>query len=101
MGQLHLGVGTRYEQDGHAWVVVQVLRDGRLRVEDQSAGGHEVVTRAELTTAWAEGALRFAVRGRRTCTEDTGTSPRGMRQDSEYKQVMAHARLRLVTLARC
>jgi len=25
----------------------------------------------------------------------------GMRQDSEYKQVMAHARLRLVTLARC
>ena len=76
MGQLHLGVGTRYEQDGHAWVVVQVLRDGRLRVEDQSAGGHEVVTRAELTTAWAEGAPRFAVRGRRTCTEDTGTSPR-------------------------
>ena len=76
MGQLHLGVGTHYEQDGHAWVVVQVLRDGRLRVEDQSAGGHEVVTRAELTTAWAEGAPRFAVRGRRTCTEDTGTSPR-------------------------
>jgi len=76
MGQLHLGVGTRYERDGQAWVVVQVLRDGRLRVEDQSAGGHEVVTRAELTTAWAEGALRFAVRGRRTRTEDAGTSPR-------------------------
>ncbi len=76
MGQLHLGVGTRYEQDGHAWVVVQVLRDGRLRVEDQSAGGHEVVTRAELTTAWAEGALRFAVRGRGAGTEDAGASPR-------------------------
>jgi len=39
MGQLHLGVGTRYERDGQAWVVVQVRGDGRLVVEDQSVGG--------------------------------------------------------------
>jgi len=76
MGQLHLGVGTRYERDGRAWVVVQVLRDGRLRVEDQSAGGHEVVTRAGLTTAWAEGALRFVGRGRGARTEEAGVRPR-------------------------
>jgi len=40
-----------------------VLRDGRLLVEDQSVGGEAVVTRAELTAAWAEGRLRFEVRG--------------------------------------
>ena len=39
MGQRHLGVGTRYERDGLAWVVVQMLGDGRLLVEDQSGGG--------------------------------------------------------------
>ena len=74
MGRLHLAVGTRYERDGHVWVVVQVLRDGRLRVEDQSAGGQEIVTRAELTAAWADGALRFAIRGRGAHMKEAGTS---------------------------
>ncbi len=62
MGQLHLGVGTRYERDGGAFLVQQVLQDGRLVVEDQSGGGHEVVTREEVTAVWAEGgaALRGA-----------------------------------------
>jgi len=59
MGRLHLTAGTRYLRDGRA----QVLRDGRLLVEDQSVGGEAVVTRAELTAAWAEGRLRFEVRG--------------------------------------
>ncbi len=72
MGRLHLAVGTRYERDGHMWVVVQVLRDGRLRVEDQSVGGQEIVTRAELTAAWAEGALRFAIRGRGAHIKEAG-----------------------------
>jgi len=76
MGQLHLGVGTRYERDGRAFLVQQVLGDGRLVVEDQSGGGHEVVTREELTAAWAEGALRFAGRGRGARTEETGGRPR-------------------------
>jgi len=63
MGRLHVTAGTRYLRDGRAQVVRQVLRDGRLLVEDQSVGGEAVVTRAELTAAWAEGRLRFAVRG--------------------------------------
>jgi len=63
MGRLHLAVGTRYERDGRACVVRQVLRDGRLVEEDQSGGGQVVVTREELTAAWDGGALRFAVRG--------------------------------------
>ncbi len=65
MGRLHLGVGTRYERDGRAFLVVQVLRDGRLLVEDQSGGGQGVVTREELTAAWDGGALRFEVQGPR------------------------------------
>jgi len=63
MGRLHLGVGVRYEREGQACVVVQVLRDERLLVEDQSGGGQAVVTRGELTDAWAGGALRFVARG--------------------------------------
>jgi len=55
MGQRQLGVGTRYEREGHTCLVTQVLRDGRLVVEDQSGGGQEVVTREELTAAWAAG----------------------------------------------
>ncbi len=74
MGQLHLGVGTRYERDGRAFLVQQVLQDGRLVVEDQSGGGQGVVTREELTAAWAEGALRFAGRGARM--EEAGGRPR-------------------------
>ncbi len=76
MGRLHLAVGTRYERDGRAFLVVQVLRDGRLLVEDQSGGGQAVVTREELTAAWDGGALRFMVRGleereRRGCRRHT------------------------------
>ncbi len=63
MGRLHLAVGTRYERDGQTFLVRQVLRDGRLVVEDQSGGGQGVVTRDEVTAAWDRGALRFAVRG--------------------------------------
>jgi len=63
MGRLHLAAGTRYERDGRVCVVLQVLRDGRLLVEDQSGGGEKVVTREELTAAWDGGALRFEVRG--------------------------------------
>jgi len=63
MGRLQLAVGTRYERDGRTFVVLQVLRDGRLVVEDQSGGGQGVVTRDEVTAAWERGALRFAVRG--------------------------------------
>jgi len=36
---------------------------GRLVVENQSAGGRTVVTRAALTQAWREGALRFVLHG--------------------------------------
>ncbi len=43
MGRLHLSVGTRYRWDGRTCVVVQVLRDGQLRVEDQPGGGQAVV----------------------------------------------------------
>ncbi len=75
MGQLHLGVGTRYERDGQAWVVVQVVRDGRLVVENQNVGGQEVVRREDLTAAWAAGVLRFAVRGRGARVEGEGTLP--------------------------
>ncbi len=62
MGRLHLAAGTRYERDGRVCVVLQVLRDGRLLVEDQSGGGEKVVTREELTAAWDGGgaALRGA-----------------------------------------
>jgi len=75
MGQLQLGVGTRYERDGQAWVVVQVVRDGRLVVENQDVGGQEVVRREDLTTAWAAGVLRFAVRGRGARAEGEGALP--------------------------
>ncbi len=75
MGQLQLGVGTRYERDGQAWVVVQVVRDGRLVVENQNVGGQEVVRREDLTAAWAAGVLRFAVRGRGARVEGEGTLP--------------------------
>jgi len=77
MGQRHLGVGTRYERDGQAWVVVQMRGDGRLLVEDQSGGGQGVVTREELTAAWASGGLRFAVQGRGARTEKAGARPTG------------------------
>ena len=63
MGQLHLAAGTRYLRGGRAYVVRQVLRDGRLLVEDQTVGGQAVATREELTTAWADGLLRFEVHG--------------------------------------
>ena len=78
MGQLHLGVGTRYERDGRTFLVQQVLGDGRLVVEDQSGGGQGVVTREGLTAAWADGALRFAGRGRGrgARTEEAGGRPR-------------------------
>jgi len=62
MGQRHLGVGTRYERDGQAWVVGQVRGDGRRLVEGQSGGGQGVMTREEVTAVWAAGALRFAAR---------------------------------------
>jgi len=74
MGQRHLGVGTRYERDGQAWVVGQVREDGqawvvgqvrgdgRRLVEGQSGGGQGVMTREEVTAVWAAGALRFAAR---------------------------------------
>jgi len=64
VGRLHLAVGTRYVRDGRACVVLQVLRDGRLLVEDQTAGGQAVVRREDLIEAWMKGALRFEVRGR-------------------------------------
>ncbi len=63
MGRMHLGVGTRYTQDAQTYVVVQVVEHGRLVVENQSAGGRTVVTRAALTEAWREGALRFVLHG--------------------------------------
>ncbi len=63
MGQLHLAAGTRYLRDGRAYVVLQVLRDGRLLVEDQTVGGQAVATREDLTAAWAGGLLCFEVRG--------------------------------------
>ncbi len=79
MGRLQLAVGTRYERDGRTFVVLQVLRDGRLVVEDQSGGGQGVVTRDEVTAAWERGALRFAVRGpgARVGKEGEGTLPTG------------------------
>jgi len=79
MGRLHLAVGTRYERDGRACVVRQVLRDGRLVEEDQSGGGQVVVTREELTDAWAGGQVRFAVRGpgARVGKEGEATLPTG------------------------
>ncbi len=74
---MHLGAGTRYERDGRTFLVLQVLRDGRLLVEDQSGGGQAVATREELTAAWAGGLLRFAVRGpgARTGGEGEATLP--------------------------
>ncbi len=78
MGRLHLGVGTRYEREGRTFRVVQVLRDGRLVVEDQSGGGQVVVTREDITRAWEGGALRFAVGGsgvRAAGTAGTGALP--------------------------
>ena len=60
---MYVGAGTRYEREGRTFLVVQVLRDGRLLVEDQSGGGEGVVTRAEVTGAWDRGELRFAVQG--------------------------------------
>jgi hypothetical protein len=77
MGQLHLATGTRYEREGRAYVVLQVLQDGRLRVEDQTVGGQMVATRAELTAAWARGLLRFEVRGPGTTARGEATLPTG------------------------
>ncbi len=79
MGRLHLAVGTRYERDGQTFLVRQVLRDGRLVEEDQSGGGQVVVTREELTDAWAGGQVRFAVRGpgARVGKEGEATLPTG------------------------
>jgi len=77
MGQLHLAAGTRYEREGRAYVVLQVLQDGRLRVEDQTVGGQGVATREELTDAWARGLLRFAVHGPGTAARGEGTLPTG------------------------
>jgi len=73
MGRVHVRVGTRYTQDAQTWVVVQVLQDGRLVVENQSGGGHEVVTREEVTAAWAEGALRFVLHGSGKAEESART----------------------------
>jgi len=77
MGQLHLAAGTRYEREGRAYVVLQVLQDGRLRVEDQTVGGQMVATREELTAAWARGLLRFEVRGPGTTARGEATLPTG------------------------
>jgi len=77
MGQLHLAAGTRYEREGRAYVVLQVLQDGRLRVEDQTVGGQGVATRVELTAAWVSGLLRFAVHGPGTTARGEATLPTG------------------------
>ncbi len=77
MGRLQVGVGTRYEWAGRTFVVVQVLRDGRLLVEDQTDGGRSAVTRDDLTRAWDGGTLRFAVDGPGIHTGDGGALPTG------------------------
>ena len=77
MGRLQVGVGTRYEWAGRTFVVVQVLRDGRLLVEDQTDGGRSAVTRDDLTRAWDGGTLRFAVDGPGIHTGDAGALPTG------------------------
>jgi len=92
MGRMHLGVGTRYTQDAQTYVVVQVVEHGRLVVENQSAGGRTVVTRAALTEAWREGALRFVLHGggraeggartQAAQTTDLHTLPEGARAEA-------------------
>ena len=77
MGRLQVSVGTRYEREGRAFLVVQVLRDGRLLVEDQTDGGRSAVPRDELTGAWAGGTLRFAVEGPGIHRGDAGGLPTG------------------------
>jgi len=77
MGRVQVSVGTRYEWEGRTFVVVQVLRDGRLLVEDQTTGGRSAVTRDELTGAWDGGALRFAVDGPGIHRGDAGALPTG------------------------
>jgi len=66
MGRVHLTVGTRYERDGHVYVVRQVVGGEGLLVEDQTVGGQAVVARAELEVAWGSGVLTFARKGSRT-----------------------------------
>jgi len=73
MGRVHVRVGTRYTQDAQTWVVVQVVENGRLVVENQSDGGQMVVTRAALTQAWREGALRFVLHGSGKAEESART----------------------------
>jgi len=77
MGRLQVSVGTRYEREGRAFLVVQVLRDGRLLVEDQTDGGRRAVPWDELTGAWAGGRLRFAVEGPGIHRGDAGGRPTG------------------------
>jgi len=77
MGRLQVSVGTRYEREGRAFLVVQVLRDGRLLVEDQTDGGRRAVPWDELTGAWAGGRLRFAVEGPGIHRGDAGGLPTG------------------------
>jgi len=77
MGRVQVSVGTRYEWEGRTFVVVQVLRDGRLLVEDQTTGGRSAVTRDDLTGAWDGGALRFAVDGPGIHRGDAGALPTG------------------------
>src|SRR5438105_3040760 len=66
MARLRLGVGTRYERDGHVYVVRQVLPDDHLLVENQSFGGQRVVARDDLIKAWAAGTLLFEIAGPHT-----------------------------------
>lgn len=75
MGRLHLTPGTRYLQDGHVYVVRQLLLDGRVLVENQSVGGQSVLSHAQLASSWGQGALTFEVHGPHTQRRDDRPLP--------------------------
>lgn len=66
MGRHRLMPGTRFVWNGHVHVVRQLLLDHQVLVEDQSAGGQQVVSSDELGDLWARGALCFEVQGQHT-----------------------------------
>jgi len=75
MARLRFSPGVRYLNDGQVFVVCRVLVEGRLLVENQSSGGHAVVSHDDLTAAWAAGMLQFEVRGPNTRRHDNAPLP--------------------------
>jgi hypothetical protein len=63
MGRVLITLNTRYERNGVAYAIRELMPNRKLLVERLGAGDKEVITRDELVTLWANNEIVFEVVG--------------------------------------